>query len=280
MPEANRRRSERILLTIPIRVDGKDSEGKVFSERTRTLVINRHGARIQLKHSISSGTALKITNVMADLDAPFRAVGPTQTVKGESGEWGVECTDGNKNIWGIDFPPMQEDPSSSSALLECRTCHSLTLMQLSLVELDVLSASGVLTKECKNCKVTTTWVASEKLAGAPPPSPAPQPAAREVAGKRGPTTERRKHRRAALRLPIRLRNAQGVIELAKSENICKGGLAFVSQKEYKVGEMLQVTCPFDPAGQSIELPARVVRSAEMKGTGRKIYGLCYTQESE
>jgi hypothetical protein len=43
------RRSARPLVKIPIRVEGKDREGKPFSETTYTLTINRYGARITLK---------------------------------------------------------------------------------------------------------------------------------------------------------------------------------------------------------------------------------------
>ena len=66
--------------------------------------------------------------------------------------------------------------------------------------------------------------------------------------------------------------------MAKSENISKGGLAFMSDKNYEIGEGLQVTCPYDPAGHNIEVRARVVRRREMKGSGRTVYGVRYEKE--
>ncbi len=275
MPDLSRRRSERILLTIPIRVEGLDAQGKKFSENSRTLVINRHGACIQLRRPIAPGVVLQITNLMANRAGPFQVVGHTQTVKGEMAEWGVECREENKNIWGIDFPAPDASPSSSSGLLECAKCHNVSLMPLSSVELDVLSASGGVSKECKTCQQTTTWATTDKSPAVPPPGKESPPSVREVLKTPRPTTEQRRHARTALRMPIRLRNAQGVEEMAKTENVSLGGLAFISEREYKVGEVLQVVCPYNPRTQAIEVPARVVWFKEMKGTNRKVYGLCY-----
>ena len=56
--EVERRRSERLLITVPIRVEGMDRNGEKFSEETRTLVINRQGARIYLKRMVSAGATV------------------------------------------------------------------------------------------------------------------------------------------------------------------------------------------------------------------------------
>src|SRR5690348_17760655 len=46
--DPGRRRSMRVLLSVPIVVSGKDADNKGFTEEARTLVVNAHGALIAL----------------------------------------------------------------------------------------------------------------------------------------------------------------------------------------------------------------------------------------
>jgi len=280
MAAPNRRRSERLLLSIPIRVEGTNPTGEKFAETTRTVIINRHGAWIQLKQPVSAGVSLRITNLVAHRDADFRVVGPTQPRSDQGGEWGVECRDDKRNIWGIDFPPPSPDETSScSALLECRRCNSVALTPLSLVENDVLGTAGLLSKECSKCGRPTPWGYTEKQVAIAPPGQEPEPSIKEILEPPRPESNRRIHSRVALKLPVRVRSYYGIEEFSKTENVSKGGLCFVSTKDYEIGEGLQVTCPFDPRGHNIEVQARVVRRKTMKGFEGKIYGIRYDKES-
>jgi hypothetical protein len=279
MPEVNRRRTERLLLTFPIRVEGADARGQPFSENTRTLVVNRHGARIRLKRVVTVGQTLHIVNLVGNRAADFRVVGPTQPLTEQGGEWGVECRDEQHNIWGIDFPPLREDQPACSVLLECRRCHQVGLTPISLVEYDVLESAGVLPKECKTCGQFTSWGHSQGQVGMPAPEQIADASLKEVLEPPPPTAERRTNRRASLRLPIRVRNWYGTVECAKTENVSKGGLAFVSEKHFELGEALLVTCPYSPGVESIEVRASVARRLEIKGSGRFLYGLRYEKEA-
>jgi hypothetical protein len=58
----NQRRSQRILLTGPIVISGISSNNAVFSERTSTLVVNAHGALIQLREHVVAGQKLRMRN--------------------------------------------------------------------------------------------------------------------------------------------------------------------------------------------------------------------------
>ncbi len=256
-----------------------DPSGQKFAESTRTLVINRHGARIQLKRPVKPGSSLKIVNLMGNREAEFRVVGPTQPMTEQGSEWGVEYKDDKRNIWGVDFPPAQDGTSACSALLECRRCHSAAMTPLSLVENDVLGTAGLMSKECKTCGQATPWGYSEKQVGMPLPGQESEPSLKEVMESPPPWSQQRTHKRVQLRLPIRVRSYFGAEEITKSENVSKGGLAFVSDRHHEIGEGLKVTCPYDPSGHNIELLARVVRRREMKGTGRNVYGVRYEKES-
>src|SRR5260370_41994678 len=85
-----KRRSERVLLRIPIDIEGKDAAGKAFKEVTTTLVINRGGARISLKHTLKADDRITITNLQTPISCPFRVVRQTGQTHGEGAERGVE----------------------------------------------------------------------------------------------------------------------------------------------------------------------------------------------
>jgi len=274
-PAADRRRSERLLLTIPIRVEGVDVKGQAFSENTRTLVINRQGARIQLKRRVPLGATLAITTLTGNRKGKFRLVGPTQPLSAEGGEWGVECLDEQGNPWGIGFPPSTRDQEQASALLECRQCRSVNLTPLSIVERDVLTSSGLLSKDCPACRSMTIWGITEKALGVPVPGQEAVPFLSEVIESPPPAANRRLYARISLKLPIRLRSFLGPEEFTKSENVSRGGLCFISDQRYELGEVILVTCPFEKGGHNIEVRSNVVRRREMQGTNRFIYGIRY-----
>ncbi len=50
-----RRRSQRVLMQVAVRIRGNDAQGKVFEEETATLAINAHGALIPLQVRVTSG---------------------------------------------------------------------------------------------------------------------------------------------------------------------------------------------------------------------------------
>jgi len=273
--EVERRRSERLLITVPIRVEGMDRDGEKFSEDTRTLLINRQGARICLKRVVSAGAILQITTAVGRRSAKFRIVGPTQPPSGEGGEWGVECLGSNCELWGIGFPPPSSAEGICTALIECLRCHAVMLSHLSMVEHEVLGTSGLLVRQCEACGRSTSWSYRE-------PS-IPFMADSTGAGmtnsdsliehQAGPT--RRIHRRVALQLPIRVRSFYGAEEFTRSENISRGGVCFLSERKYEVGEVILVTCPYEKSGDNIEVRGQVVRRREMQGTERCIYGVSY-----
>ncbi|HVA93982.1 MAG TPA: hypothetical protein VNI36_03685, partial [Candidatus Dormibacteraeota bacterium] len=50
--ESQKRRSTRIVQSVPLTVTGVDALGRPFQERTSTLIINCHGCRYQSKHYV------------------------------------------------------------------------------------------------------------------------------------------------------------------------------------------------------------------------------------
>jgi hypothetical protein len=295
MPPERRRRTERLFLRYPVRVQGIDSSGRRFTENTHSIVVNRHGGRVLIKAHLTPDQTLTITHEISGRSAEFRVVGLAGDATAKGGEWGVECRDEGVNFWGITFPPLDETSASSSVLLECSQCQQVALTPISMVEFDILDSRGSLSKRCDRCRTETSWVysivplgsaaqgteeAPSKEAQASSPEPAvPEtaiPAVEAPPPVPSPTVaERRASQRVALRLPIRVRNAKDVSDLTKSENVSKGGLAFTSDKLFEVDEIIRVTCPYNPAGDNIEVPGRVVRREPVAGTERFLYGVEY-----
>ncbi len=273
-----KRRSDRLMLTVPLEVRGTDLRGKEFRDDARTVTLNRHGARIQIKRPLARGQVLLLTNLVGRRGTEFRVVGPLSPITERGGEWGVECCNPAENIWGIQFPPFADgNAAESNALLECRTCHTVVLMRLSLVEVEVLQTSGILSKDCPSCGKVAPWGYAEKQVamGGPAEEAAMMAEAQATAREGASGIDQRKHRRVSLQLPALVRDYYGGAEITKTENVSKGGFCFASAKNYHVGEGVVVVCPYNSAGENIETRARIVRSRVVEGTNRKVYGVRY-----
>jgi hypothetical protein len=99
------RRSTRLAIAIPIALSGKSSSGAAFKENTRTITINRQGAKVLTMQALTLGTEVVIENRHLGTTARANVVwlgerkGPKDSV-----EIGVQLSEA-ANIWGIEFPP-------------------------------------------------------------------------------------------------------------------------------------------------------------------------------
>ena len=59
---ANRRRSERVMLKVPVVLSVISREGIVTEEKTFTQVVNAHGGLLGLQMEISAGQLFLLTN--------------------------------------------------------------------------------------------------------------------------------------------------------------------------------------------------------------------------
>jgi hypothetical protein len=102
--DPGRRRSMRVLLSVPIHVAGTSADGDAFQEEARTLVVNAHGALISLAAPISPGQRITISNKAThqSLDCRVVHVGNAQ---GGRTQLGVEFVKPSPTFWQIDFPP-------------------------------------------------------------------------------------------------------------------------------------------------------------------------------
>lgn len=111
---AVRRRSQRVLMQVSVRIRGTDTQNKSFEEETSTLAINAHGALIALTNRITSGSKLKMKHKMTEEEEDCQVVflGPVREGKAEIG---LEFSTPQPNFWRVAFPPEDWTPKHPEA---------------------------------------------------------------------------------------------------------------------------------------------------------------------
>lgn len=100
----NRRRSQRVMLRMPILVIARAQDGQHVSETTFTLVVNAHGALIHLSLGVKEGQRLIIRHAETGEEQFVRVV-RTGTAQDGKTEVGIEFLRPAPNFWKIAFPP-------------------------------------------------------------------------------------------------------------------------------------------------------------------------------
>jgi hypothetical protein len=273
MGSPEQRRSERIMVSLPIMVAGLDPSGAEFSEETRTAVVNREGALILLKHSLARDQHIRIINLQNDAAADFRIVGPTRVSTDDGTEWGVEYLKAGLEIWGVGFPSgSSENQVQASALLECQACHKKYFSPLTLVEIEVLESTGLIENFCSACGKTTSWIYADASRR---PSQAGSLAGITSIQQAQPANERRENKRLLLKLPVLVRNQKGESESGKTENLSHADLAVALALDLAVGDFVSVICPVTASGKNLERSAKVMRKDKFSTKDRKLYGMRY-----
>jgi hypothetical protein len=102
--DPGRRRSMRVLLSVPIHVSGETSEKQGFEEDTRTLVVNAHGALISLAAKVIAGQQITLSNRSTQKSSDCRVIYLGNPSSGKI-QMGLEFIKPSPSFWQIDFPP-------------------------------------------------------------------------------------------------------------------------------------------------------------------------------
>jgi hypothetical protein len=99
-----RRRSQRVLMQVAVRVRGKDSQSHAFEEDTETLAINAHGALILVNARVTSGSKIMMQHkrTQEEQECHVAFLGP---VRGGRAEVGLEFSEPRPAFWRVAFPP-------------------------------------------------------------------------------------------------------------------------------------------------------------------------------
>ncbi len=158
-PDAQKRRSTRIVQAVPITVTGVDALGQPFKERTTTVMVNCHGCKYQSKHYVPK-------NSMVTLEVPRPEAGQKRTTQGrvvwvqrprtvrELFQIGLEF-EVPGNVWGIAFPPEDWFSSPYEAGVETSKPAAAHEPKLSVAPSNVVPASPAPTAAPRDQKTET-----------------------------------------------------------------------------------------------------------------------------
>lgn len=109
-----RRRSQRVLMQVPVRIHGSDAQGAKFDEETETLAINAHGALVLMQARLTSGSIIQLQHKRTAEEQECHVVflGP---VRGNKAEIGLEFSAPRPQFWRVAFPPEDWNPKHPEA---------------------------------------------------------------------------------------------------------------------------------------------------------------------
>ena len=103
-PFTERRRSERVLLRVPVKIYGKLKDGRRLEEDAEAVIVSRHGALLRSTLAFQTGATIDLLNKFSQKQVSFRVIWCCEIPA--SGRWdvGVESGTVAGDFWGIHFP--------------------------------------------------------------------------------------------------------------------------------------------------------------------------------
>ena len=109
-----RRRSERLPFTIPVKVYGRTPRNHPFRDVTATMDVSLQGGLLDMKPRVKLGQTIRIVNSFTDEERECRVVYVDSKKRGHR-KVGVEFANGEGDFWHVYGPPVQLKPGSSPA---------------------------------------------------------------------------------------------------------------------------------------------------------------------
>ena len=99
-----KRRSERVKLSVPVIVVTETSERERVQEVTHTITVNAHGGLFKLKMEVLPGQPMILTNMQTKLEQRCRVVRVEYLPGAELGV-AFEFEKPTPEFWSVDLPP-------------------------------------------------------------------------------------------------------------------------------------------------------------------------------
>lgn len=281
MAETAKRRSDRVLITLPVSISYRKAEGRPLWEDASTVTVSEHGAAIATKRVLNPGQEIMIRRFResAPREAACKVIGRTGT-QGELNIFSVTFLKNEVGFWDIYFPPIDANPEvAGRALLNCKTCGTRKIVHLSPVDLKAFGDNRQVSMPCDKCKKSTIWVAAQgdtakhlDLMPANADRLAPTPSSRGE--------NRRRHRRVAAEVAVCIRESGLDDDMAVTSDISRSGLCFISSRRHQAGAYIQVAVPYSPTAANIFVEARVMHVSAVPSESRYRHGIMYLGENE
>lgn len=110
----SRRRSQRVLMQVAVRIRGTDAQGQNFEENTETLAINAHGALVLITARLTSGSKVQMRHNKTEEEQECHVafLGPVRSGRAEIG---LEFSAPRPAFWRVAFPPEDWSPKHPEA---------------------------------------------------------------------------------------------------------------------------------------------------------------------
>src|SRR3984893_12126370 len=115
---ANRRRSGRVMLKVPVLLYFISREGLVTEESTCTQVVNAHGGLLGLEMEISAGQQFLLTNSKTGVSRECSVVRTQQSPGGRGLLVAFQFATPSPDFWPIVFPPKDWQALESQAAIQ------------------------------------------------------------------------------------------------------------------------------------------------------------------
>ena len=264
------------MIRVLVRISAVDLAGEKFSEQGHTLTISRHGATTSLNRKLVPGLRLTICPVTSKKESSALVMGQ---MGGQSDVhvYGIALLEPTVNLWGIQFPPLAEsEVGLVRLLLECRACKAREVVYLNELETEVFEANHSLPRSCNQCATWTLWRQT--------PSELPEHSGAQSETVPGSSValgdhaqNKRKHVRVRVKMKACIRHPGFEEEIVEVKDLSRGGLSFISSKDYIEGSRIEVAVPYSKGKANIFVAARINRAEELPREGLTKYGAHYTQ---
>jgi hypothetical protein len=103
------RKSQRVLLRVPLSVSGKVNDEMPFEEESFTISVNAAGGLLQLRKPVTKGQRLKLIQARSG-QQEFCIVAHVEPIDGGFNSVGVHFLEPHPEFWHITFPPDDWTP--------------------------------------------------------------------------------------------------------------------------------------------------------------------------
>jgi hypothetical protein len=103
------RKSQRVLVRVPLSVSGKVNDEMPFEEESFTISVNAAGGLLQLRKPVTKGQRLKLIQARSG-QQEFCIVAHVEPIDGGFNSVGVHFLGPHPEFWHITFPPDDWTP--------------------------------------------------------------------------------------------------------------------------------------------------------------------------
>jgi hypothetical protein len=257
-----RRRSDRVVLALPIKFCGTNLAGVQFTEACHTEMVSLHGTSIVLSRRASSEYPVRLRRRVLDVAVHARILGQLGIRTGFP-IYGIAFTEELPDSWGISFPPLSDtNDSLARTLLKCSSCGKKIIYALNEIEFRVFDANQRLSHSCETCGRTVLWL------------PVPNEIKLPETGPAGAALQDRKHLLNKMKTVARIQEPDGGEEIVPVLDVSRGGIRFRGSRIFEVNCWIHFAVPYTPGAANIFVPGRIALRKDLED-GQYAYGVQY-----